>query len=1184
LPSLPLTPSGKTDRRALPEPGAAEEPGSRAAPRTPAEEVLAGIWADVLGRTDVGAGENFFALGGHSLLATRVVSRVRELFRVELPLRTVFEAPTVEELARRVESARSDGSAVPAPPVVPVGRGGPLPLSFAQERLWFLEQMRPEDGAYNIPITLRLSGALDVPAMERSLSEVVRRHEALRTVFPARGGRPVQSVLPPAPLALPVEELEGAGEAVLRERLRTEARRAFDLEAGPLFRARLFRRGGEEHVLLLCMHHVVSDGWSMEVMLRELAALYPAYAAGGEPALPLLPVQYADFAVWQREHLAGEATERQLAYWRERLAGAPAVLELPSDRPRPSVHSFRGALHDFLLPAELAVAVRTLGRRGGTTPFMTLLAAWQLLLGKLSGQGDLVVGAPVAGRTRRETEELIGFFVNAVPMRAELDGDPTVGGLLARVRETTLGAYGHQDVPFERLVEELRVERSLSHSPVFQVMFTLQSAAPAPPALLGLALELGAVQAGGAKYDLTLALAETPDGLHAELEYATDLFDAATAARIAARYRRLVEGMAVHPERRVSELSLLDAAEEEQVLRGWNATDAPYRPDVPVHTLVACRASQRPDATAVVDGASALTRGELVERARALAGRLRGLGVGPEERVAVCMERGAEMVVAQLAVLFAGGAFVPLDPAYPAERIAFALADSGARVLLTQERLRERLSAPWAASVEVVVEGDAGAGTPAPEPEASPDSLAYVIYTSGSTGTPKGVAVTHRGLANLAAWHRRAFGVGEGDRATQLAGAGFDASVWEVWPYLAAGAEVHVVEDAVRAEPAALRDRLVEAGITVAFLPTPLAEAALALEWPADAALRTMLTGGDTLHVRPAAGLPFALVNAYGPTENTVVATAGAVAPGGADEGAPSIGGPVANVRAYVLDAALRPVPVGVPGELLLGGDGLARGYLDRPALTAERFVPDPFGGAPGARLYRTGDRVRRLADGTLEFLGRLDLQVKLRGFRIEVAEVETALAAHPDVVEAAVEARGAGAGRRLVGWVVPAAGAAPGAAELREHLVERLPEYMVPSAFVLLDALPLTPNGKIDRAALPEPERDAGAEGAAPRSGMESSVAAVWREALRLDHGGVEDNFFELGGHSLLVAQVQARLREVLGREVSMVDLFRFPTVAALAAHLEPEAAPERSGRQGSERAAARRAMLRRRGGRGGT
>ncbi|HYH80916.1 MAG TPA: amino acid adenylation domain-containing protein, partial [Longimicrobium sp.] len=926
-------------------------------------------------------------------------------------------------------------------------------------------------------------------------------------------------------------------------------RRAFDLSAGPLFQAGLLRLGAEDHVLLLSMHHIVSDGWSMGVLFRELSALYEAYREGGESPLPELAVQYADHAAWQREHLV---LEGELAYWRERLADAPALLELPTDHPRPAVRTFRGANARVQLPAELLERLRTLGRSEGATLYMVVLSAFQALLSKYGGSEDIVVGSPIAGRGRGEVEGLIGFFVNTLVLRTDVSGDPSFRELLGQVREVTLGAYEHQEMPFEKLVAELSPERSLSHSPLFQVAFTLDNAQDTGGGLAGLSVRGVGTGLESAKFDLSLGLTETAQGLRGGLTYSTDLWEAATMQRLVGHFTRLVEQAAADPDVRISRVSLLNEAERRQVVEEWNRTAVEYPTSACIHELVAAQAERTPEALAVVCGEDALTCHELDARANRLARRLVGLGAGPEVRIGICLERGPEMVVAMLAVLKAGAAYLPLDPAYPADRLASMLADSGARILVTQASLRGLLPAEGVRTVRVDADAAEIAAEPdvAPRAAAAPENAAYVIYTSGSTGTPKGVEVTHGALLNLVQWHRQAFAVTEADRATQLAGLGFDASVWELWPYLASGAAVHLVADEeTRTSPAALRSFLLGRRVTVAFAPTPLAEALLALEWPAEAPLRLLLTGGDALLGRSRADLPFELVNNYGPTENTVVATSGVVAAARGSGRAPGIGRPIHNVRAYVLDRRLEPVPVGVPGELCVGGAQVARGYLGRAGLTAENFVPDPFRG-PGARMYRTGDQVRWLASGELEFLGRLDRQVKVRGFRIELGEIEGALRRSEGVADCVVVAREDVPGeKRLVAYVVGEARAEA----LRDRLRRSLPEYMVPSAFVFLDALPLTPSGKLDRKALPAPEL-ASAEDryVAPRTPVEEVLAGIWAEVLRLERVGVHDSFFELGGHSLLAARVVSRIRELFGVEVPLRALFEGPTVAELAGRVE--------------------------------
>ncbi|HEU4562947.1 MAG TPA: amino acid adenylation domain-containing protein, partial [Longimicrobium sp.] len=1151
LEALPLTANGKVDRRALPAPELASAEEWYVAPRTPVEEVLAGIWAELLRLERVGVTDSFFELGGHSLLATRVVSRIRELFGVELPLRALFEGPTVAELAGRVEEMRRAG--LPAlPPVVPAERTGPLPLSFAQERLWFIDRLEPGSAVYNILVARRLGGALDEAALGRSLSEIVRRHESLRTVFREMDGSPVQVIAPCDGFALPVEDLSALGqadrEAAVGRRAGEEARWPFDLSAGPLFRAALLRLGAEDHVLLLSMHHVVSDGWSMGVLFRELSALYEAYRDGRESPLAELPVQYADYAVWQREQLAGEVLDRQLAYWKERLAGAPELLELPTDHPRPPVQTYRGATVPVELSPELLERLQALGRGEGATLYMTLLGAFQLLLGRYAGSEDVVVGSPIAGRTRGEVEALIGFFVNTLVLRADLAGNPTFREVLRQVREATLGAYEHQEVPFEKLVAELQPERSLSHSPLFQVMFILQNADTGGGALAE--LEVSGVGAAMeiARFDLSLTLSTTLQGVRGGLNYNADLFERGTVERMLGHLARVLEQVAANVDVRLSRLELLGEAERALVLEEWNRTSAEYPVDRCIHEVFEAQAARTPGAVAVRFGEESLTYGELNERANRLAHYLAGLGVRPETRVALCLERGPEMVVSVLAVLKAGGAYVPLDPGYPAERLAFILADSATPVLLTREALRGAI--PAREGVEVVsldggAEGIAAESADDLESRAGPENLAYVIYTSGSTGRPKGVMVPHRGVPNLAYAQARRFGIDGTSRVLQFASPSFDAAVAELFDALLAGATLVMAPREELLLGAGLLDTLRRGRVTVATLPPSV----LAILPPHDLPeLRTVVSAGEAVDAvtvaRWSGGRAF--VNAYGPTETTVCATTAACE---ADGRVPAMGRPLENVRVYVLDAAGRPAPVGVPGELYVGGVGVARGYLDQPGPTAERFVPDPFG-TGGGRLYRTGDRVRWSAPGELEFLGRVDAQLKVRGFRIEPGEIEGALRRTEGVADCVVVAREDVPGeKRLVAYVVGDVEAGV----LREHLLRELPEYMVPSAFVFLEALPLTPNGKLDRKALPAPDFAPAAERyVAPRTPAEEVLAEIWAETLHLERVGVEERFFDLGGHSLLATRVVSRVRQVFGVEVPLRALFEGPTVAELARRVE--------------------------------
>ncbi|HET7460394.1 MAG TPA: amino acid adenylation domain-containing protein [Longimicrobium sp.] len=1215
LEALPLTPNGKLDRKALPAPDFGSAEDRYVAPRTPTEEVLAGIWAEVLRLERVGVEESFFDLGGHSLLATRVVSRVSAVFGVELPLRALFEGPTVAELAVRVEEMRRAGLPV-LPPVVPTERTGALPLSFAQERLWFLDRLEPGSATYNIPTALRLTGALDEPALERSLSEIVRRHEALRTVFGEVDGSPVQVIAPFGGFALPREDLSGWSdterEAALRRRAREETARPFDLAAGPLFRAALLRLGAEDHVLLLSMHHIVSDGWSTGVLFRELSALYAAYREGRESPLAELAVQYADYAVWQREQLAGEVLDRQLAYWKERLVGAPELLELPTDRPRPAVQTYRGATVPVELPPELLERLQALGRGEGATLYMTLLGAFQVLLSKYAGSEDVVVGSPIAGRTRAEVEELIGLFVNTLVLRTDLSGDPSFRETLRRVREATLGAYAHQELPFEKLVAELQPERSLSHSPLFQVMFTLQNAGGGGAALPGLGVSGVGAAMESAKFDLSLTLSATAQGLRGGLNYNTDLFERGTVERMVGHLARVLEQATADADVRLSRLELLGETERALVVEAWNRTDAEYPAGACVHELFEAQAERTPGAVAVRFEDESLTYAQLNARANRLAHHLAGLGAGPEARVGICVERSAEMVVAMLAVLKSGAAYLPLDPSYPADRLAYMLEDSGAPLLVTQRSLRGVLPVDGVRIVSVDEDAAAIAANSADAPRTpvGAANAAYVIYTSGSTGKPKGVQVTHGNVVSFFAGMDERVGGSAAGTWLAVTRISFDIHVLELlWP-LARGFRVVVQPEPDRARDGESIAEQIRRHAVTHLQCTPSLAAMLIAESGTGvlSGLERILLGGEALPSDLAAQitavLPNRLVNMYGPTETTVWSATHAVDVG---EGPIAIGRPIANTRVYVLDAALRPQPAGVPGELFIGGHGVTRGYLGRPGLTAERFVPDAFSAEPGARLYRTGDRARwkettgaevrecasalnssalnSSADvrecesafdspepqrtsalthsrtGVLEYLGRLDAQVKVRGFRIEPGEIEAVLRRHPGVVECAVVARAAGSGdTRLVAYVVGAAEAD----ELRTHAGRSLPDYMVPGAFVSLDALPLTPNGKLDRKALPAPGGSSFATRVyeAPRTEAERKVAAVWAGVLGVENVGAHDRFFDLGGHSLLLVRVQARLREAFGQAVPITHLFRYLTVSALAAALEapapqPAAAP---------------------------
>ncbi len=1158
LDALPLTPNGKVDLRALPEPEWEQgvEEGFTA-PRTPIEELLAAIWSDVLGevrgevrgRSPIGIHDGFFDLGGHSLLATQVVSRVRRVLGVELPLRAVFEAPTVAGLALRIEAARRGDA--PMPPIVPVSRGGELPASFAQERLWFLDQLGhlgdPGDAsaAYNIPAGLRLRGPLSVPSLTAALAGLARRHEALRTTFALRDEeRVVQVVAPSLDIPLPVIHLS---EAEARRVAAAEAARPFDLARGPLLRALLLRTGAEEHLLILVMHHIVSDGWSMGVLLRELARLY------GGASLPPLAVQYADYAAWQRGWLQGEPLRRQLDFWRGRLAGLPPLLELPADRPRPPIQGTRGGRVDLALDLD---GLDGLCRARGVTLFMALLAGVQALLGRITGREDPPVGTPIANRQRSETEAVVGLFVNTLALPADLAGDPTFSDLLARVRETTLDAYAHQDLPFEKLVEELRPERDLSHAPVFQVMLAVQNAPLAPPVFAGLDLQPLDPDTGTAKLDLMLGVVDRPDPggprRILQAEYSRDLFDRTTIARLLDSFASLLAAAAADPGLRLSDLPLLSEAGRQRALVEWNDTAAVRSTDC-LHERVAAQAERTPGAVAVAWQGERVTYAELMRRSRRLAGHLRRLGVGrdvgSERPVGVCLERTPDLVVSLLAILQAGGVYVPLDPTYPPERLAFLLEDCGqgfeAPLVVTREALLTRMGPVQS----VCLDRNADAISPAPDaPSADvrPEHLAYLIYTSGSTGRPKAVAIEHRNAVALVDWAAEVFPPEDLAGVLASTSINFDLSVFELFVPLALGGTVILADNAL-----ALAG-LPEAGQVTLVNTVPSAMAELLRLEALPPSVRTVNLAGEpltrSLVMEIEAKSSARVLDLYGPSEDTTYST---FARRHGDEPA-TIGRPLSGGRAYLLDRWQRPAPVGASGEVWLGGAGLARGYLHRSDLTAERFVPDPFAEAPGARLYRTGDLARHRADGCLELLGRIDHQVKVRGFRIELGEVETHLLAFPGVREAAVLALGEGGDRKLAAFVAPSLPDDSPDDGLRSFLSGRLPSHMVPSAFAFLDALPRLPNGKLDRRALETVPLNGTrtGEGFVPAvTEDELRMAAIWAEVLGVPRVGLHDDFFRLGGHSLLATRVVARLRRDFGVDLPLRSLFQEPTVARLLA-----------------------------------
>jgi amino acid adenylation domain-containing protein len=1039
-----------------------------------------------------------------------------------------------------------------------------FPLSFAQQRLWFLDQLEPDSPLYNIPQAFRLRGALKVEALRGTFEVLVTRHESLRTTFSIVDETPVQCIAEKGSFSMPVIDLTGlpeAGREVEAQRLAGEEfRRPFNLSQGPLLRVTLLRLGEKEHILLLVIHHIISDGWSMGVLVKEMAALYEAFCVGNPSPLVELPIQYADFAHWQREWFQGEVLGAQVQYWKKQLGGTLPILELPTDRPRPAVQIYRGKRRSLAFSKDLSEGLKALSQREGVTLFMMLLAAFQTLLHRYTGQEDIIVGSPIANRNRLEIEGLIGFFVNTLVLRSDLSGNPPFRELLSRVREVALGAYGHQDLPFEKLVEELQVPRDLSYNPLFQVMLVLQNAPMQALQLSGLTLSPLEVETGTAKFDLTLELVEGSEGFAGGIEYNTDLFDTVSIDRMVGHFQTLLQGIVANPEQRIAELPLLSEGERHQLLVEWNATEVEYPRDKCLHELFEEQVERTPDGVALVFEGKQLTYRELNGRANQLAHYLRKMGVGPEVLVGIFMERSFEMVIAMYGILKAGGAYVPLDPEYPPERVAFMARDTQVPVLLTQRHLMANLpehkakviclDSDWPGIVKENSQNLASGATA--------ENLAYVIYTSGSTGMPKGAMNTHRGICNRLLWMQDEYQLTDKDRVLQKTPFSFDVSVWEFfWPLLV-GACMVVARPGGHKDSHYLVKTIQEQEITTLhFVPSMLQVFLEEKEVEKCFTLKRVICSGEALPYELQehffARLPAELHNLYGPTEAAVDVTYWACKRG-SDQRIVPIGYPVANTQMYILDSHLQPVPIGVPGELYIGGIQVGRGYLNRPELTAEKFIPDPFRAVPRARLYRTGDLARYLPGGEIEYLGRTDHQVKIRGFRIELGEIEAVLGEHESIGQVVVMAREDIPGeKRLVAYIVPDGNQPPSASVLRQYLQEKLPEYMVPGAFITLEKFPLSPNGKIDRKTLPAPAsiRPVELDYVAPRTEMERTIAAIWQEVLQLGRVGIHDNFFDLGGHSLRMAQVHRKLREKLQRDLSMLEMFKYPTIDSLAQYL---------------------------------
>jgi amino acid adenylation domain-containing protein len=1172
-------------------------------PRGETETKVVTLWQEVLGVEPVGIHDNFFQLGGHSLLATQILSRVREMFGIDFPLQQLFAFPTAAELAEAIaflvsEKQAESGGAVSAAQPEAIGisprraTGGPYPLSFAQERLWFLDQFEPGTPAFNIPAATRLRGTLDQGALEESLNRIVQRHETLRTRFFSEEGKAWQEVLPELRLTVELEDLSNLPEeerrAAERRIVMEHSARSFDLSRGPLLSTLLLRLAADDHLLVFSIHHTVADGWSLGVLQSELARHYRAALRGEPTGLPPLPLQYADFADWQRRRFQGETLERELAFWRPQLAGVP-FLELRGDRPRPPVQTFRGGYEDFAVPAPLARAAEALAQQEGISLFMVLLAGFKLLLQRYAQQDDFAVGALIANRNRAELEGMIGSFVNNLALRTDLTGDgerpegPDGRELLRRVRETTLAAYAHQDIPFEKLIEELHPERDMSRGALIQVMFNLLNFPTVHEELPGLTLSSSGVRGERANFDLTLWMTEGREGLVGWMEYNADIFDRSTVRQMVGHLLRLLEGLTSDPGRPAGDLPLLAAAERAQVLVEWNRTGRERAWETGFLGLFGEQVERAPEAVAASCAGKSLTYAELSRRSARLARWLAGRGIGPDSVVPILSERGLDFLTAVVGVLRSGAAYLPLDPKQPPPRAARVVRQSGATLVLAGTGHADRLQPAWewGSCPEVVpykglLDGPANEEVASPARRELPDNLAYVMFTSGSTGVPKGAMLTHRGLFNHLLMMVEDLELTAADTVAQNTVQSFDISVWQLLTPLMIGGRVAVVLDEVAHDPLRLLVETERERITILEVVPSLLGAMLdglgsggeGAARPDLSALRWMVPTGEAvppdlcrrwLETYP----EVPLINAYGPTECSDDVSFYVMRTPPPEGVQIPIGKPTANIRLYVLDRGLRPLPAGVGGELCIGGSGLGRGYLYEPERTAEAFIPDPFAGLageePGGRLYRTGDLARLRADGNLEFLGRIDHQVKLRGFRIELGEIEAALGAFPGVRQAVVNiVEGGPGGRRLVGYVTAlreegGLEAALDPAELKRFVAERLPEYMVPSAFVVLSDLPLTPHGKVDRRALPAPElRAESDELVAPRTEVEELMADIWKQVLGIDRVGAFDSFFALGGHSLVAAQVAAKIRQTFDVELPLRTVFEAPTLGELALAVE--------------------------------
>ncbi|GJD16860.1 hypothetical protein RIVM261_018160 [Rivularia sp. IAM M-261] len=1085
-----------------------------------------------------------------------------------------------EELAERKEDIlafirnNNVASLADKQPICPVKRQENLPLSFAQQRLWFLAQLEPDSPFHSIPAAVRLQGKLNIEALQQSFNCIIRRHEALRTNFHTKEGQAVAVISQEKPLTLSIFDISNLPanqqQVEIKQQAAQEAQQPFDISSDLLLRVKLLRLGEQEHIVLLTMHHIVSDGWSIGILVEELATLYQAFCNGQPSPLPAPPIQYVDFTVWQRQWLQGQALETQISYWLNQLENAPKVLELPTDYPRQAIQTFRGATYSFELSKQLSASLNKLSQQQGSTLFMTLLAGFQILLWRYTGQNDIIVGSPIANRNRAEIEGLIGFFVNTLVLRTNLAGNPSFEELLQRVREVALGAYAHQDLPFELLVEQLQPQRDLSHTPLFQVMFVLQNTPVSALELPGLTLTPLESDSGTAQFDLTLSMTETESGLVGSFEYNSDLFEQSSIQRMAGHLQTLFSGIVANPQQRLSDLPLLTEFEQHQVLWQWNDTEVEYSQLQCIHELFEAQVEKTPDAIAIVFESQQLTYRELNQRANQLAHYLQQLGVKPEVLVGICVERSLNMVIGLLAILKAGGAYVPLDPSYPTERIAFILEETQAPVLLTQTSLVPAM--PQHQAIVVCLDTDwhliAQQSQENVFSQLTTDNLAYVIYTSGSTGRPKGVMIKHASTVAMLDWANKTFAIEA--RAGVLASTSicFDLSVFEVFVPLCCGGKVILIENALYLAtlPAAFNVTLINTVPSVISqlirnnsIPKTVQTVNIAGE-PLQNQLVQQLYKQDNIQQ---------VFNLYGPSEDTTYSTFAWIQKGA--NNTPPIGRPIHNTRTYLLDQNLHPVPVGVPGMLYISGAGLARGYFNQAELTADKFIPNPYGNLPGERLYKTGDLARYLPNGEIEYIGRIDNQVKIRGFRIELGEIETLLCQYPEVQEAVIAIYSPQAdSQRIVAYVVPQKEQILTIPELRSFLESKLASYMVPAAFVTLEALPLTPNGKIDRKALIAPDTtrpELEVVYQPPQTEVEKTIADIWQQVLNVENVGIHDNFFELGGNSLLLVQIHSKLQKIFQKDFLLVEMFQHPTVSHLARYFSQELKEERYFMQHSHR-----------------